>query len=93
MGFKKRCRNDGTRKNLQANELFNVKIESETENSVTAKFASDLFLACSEIKVQLIQWIPIKANLRTEVVMRDASVTEGFAEADCKKLKPDEHTV
>jgi glutamyl-tRNA synthetase len=23
------------------------------------------------------------------VVMPDASVTEGFAEADCKKLKPD----
>jgi glutamyl-tRNA synthetase len=70
-------------------DLFNVKIESKTDNSVTAKFASESYEDVRKIKVQLIQWIPKDTELPTQVVMPDASVTEGFAEADCKKLKPD----
>ena len=70
-------------------ELFNVKIESKTDNSVTAKFASESYEDVRKIKVQLIQWIPKGTEFPTQVVMPDASVTEGFAEADCKKLKPD----
>jgi glutamyl-tRNA synthetase len=70
-------------------ELFNVKIESKTDNSVTAKFASESYEDVRKIKVQLIQWIPKGTELLSQVVMQDASVTEGFAEADCKKLKPD----
>ena len=70
-------------------ELFNVKVESKTDNSVTAKFASESYEDVRKIKVQLIQWIPKGTELPCQVVMPDASVTEGFAEADCKKLKPD----
>ena len=70
-------------------ELFNVKIESKTDNSVTAKFASESYEDVRKIKVQLIQWIPKGTEFPSQVVMPDASVTEGFAEADCKKLKPD----
>ena len=70
-------------------ELFNIKIESKTDNSVTAKFASESYEDVRKIKVQLIQWIPKFTEFPTQVVMPDASVTEGFAEADCKKLKPD----
>ena len=32
---------------------------------------------------------PKARSSQSQVVMPDASVTEGFAEADCKKLKPD----
>jgi glutamyl-tRNA synthetase len=70
-------------------ELFNIKIEGKTDNSVTAKFASESYEDVRKIKVQLIQWIPKFTEFPTQVVMPDASVTEGFAEADCKKLKPD----
>jgi len=70
-------------------ELFNIKIESKTDNSVTAKFASESYEDVRKIKVQLIQWISKGRESPTQVVMPDASVTEGFAEADCKKLKPD----
>ena len=70
-------------------ELFNVKIESKTDTSVTAKFASESYEDVRKIKVQLIQWIPKGTEFPSQVVMPDASVTEGFAEADCKKLKPD----
>jgi glutamyl-tRNA synthetase len=70
-------------------ELFNVKIESKTDNSVTAKFASESYEDVRKIKVQLIQWIPKDTEFPSQVVMPDASVTEGFAESDCKKLKPD----
>jgi glutamyl-tRNA synthetase len=70
-------------------ELFNVKIESKNDSFVTAKFASESYEDVRKIKVQLIQWIPEGTEFPSQVVMPDASVTEGFAEADCKKLKPD----
>jgi glutamyl-tRNA synthetase len=70
-------------------ELFNIKIESKTKHTVTAKFASESYEDVRKIKVQLIQWIPKGTELPAQVVMPDSSVTKGFAEADCKKLKPD----
>jgi glutamyl-tRNA synthetase len=70
-------------------ELFNVKIDSKTGNSVTATFSSESYEDVRKIKVQLIQWIPKGEEFPCQVVMPDASVTEGFAESACKKLKPD----
>jgi glutamyl-tRNA synthetase len=70
-------------------ELFNVKIESKNDSFVSAKFASESYEDVRKIKVQLIQWIPEGTEFPSQVVMPDASVTDGFSEADCKKLKPD----
>lgn len=69
--------------------LFNVKIANKTGNSVTAKFASESYDDVRKIKAQLIQWIPKGSEFPCQVVMPDASVTEGFAESACKKLKPE----
>jgi glutamyl-tRNA synthetase len=41
------------------------------------------------MKVQLIQWVRKGSEFPCQVVMPDASATEGFAESACKKLKPD----
>ncbi len=70
-------------------ELFNIKVDSKTDNLVTATFASESYDDVRKIKVQLIQWIPRGEEFPCEVVMPDASVTEGFCESACKKLKPD----
>ena len=70
-------------------ELFNVKIESKNDDCVTATFASESYEDVRKIKVQLIQWIPKGTEISCQVVMPDASVVEGFAEADCKMLKAD----
>jgi glutamyl-tRNA synthetase len=70
-------------------ELFNVKVENKTEDTVISRFASESYEDVRKMKVQLIQWIPKGTELPAQVVMPDATVTEGFAEADCKKLKPD----
>jgi glutamyl-tRNA synthetase len=70
-------------------ELFNVKVENKTDISVTARFASESYEDVRKTKVQLIQWIPKGTELQSQIVMPDATVTQGFAEADCKKLKPD----
>jgi glutamyl-tRNA synthetase len=69
-------------------ELFNVIVESKTDKSVTAKFESESYEDVRKIKLPLIQWIPKGTEFPSQVVMPDASITEGFAEADCKKLKP-----
>jgi len=70
-------------------ELFNVKIESKTDNNLSATFASESYDDVRKIKAQLIQWIPKGSEFPCQVVMPDASVTEGVCEAECKKLKPD----
>ena len=71
-------------------ELFNIKVDSKTDNLVTATFASESYDDVRKIKVQLIQWIPKGEEYPCQVVMPDASVTEGFCESACKKLKPDD---
>ncbi len=70
-------------------ELFNVKTLGKTGNQVTAVFVSESYEDVRKIKVQLIQWIPKGGKFPCQVVMPDASVTEGYAESACKKLKSD----
>jgi len=80
-------------------ELFNVRIDdihrillvtdTTTITSIEATFVSESYEDVRKIKAQLIQWIPKGSEFPCQVVMPDASVTEGFAESACKKLKPD----
>jgi len=70
-------------------ELFNIKVRSKTHDMVTAMFASESYEDVRKIKAQLIQWIPKGEEYPCQVVMPDASVNDGYAEAACKKLKPD----
>jgi glutamyl-tRNA synthetase len=69
-------------------ELFNIKIESKTKNSVQATYASESYEEVRKTKAQLIHWIPKGEGIPCQVVMPDASVNEGIAESACKKLKP-----
>jgi glutamyl-tRNA synthetase len=71
-------------------ELFNIQIDTKTVNSITATYVSESYEEVRKNKVQLIQWIPKGEEYPTEVIHQDASVTGGFAEAACKKLKPDD---
>jgi glutamyl-tRNA synthetase len=78
-----------TGKVVRLMELFNVKVECKTADAVEASFASESYEDVRKIKAQLIQWIPKGSEFPCQVVMPDASVSEGFAESACKKLKPD----
>jgi glutamyl-tRNA synthetase len=86
-------------------ELFNVKIVGFTregrkiigvprnftkESTLEASFASESYEDVRKTKVQLIHWIPEDEEYPCQVVMPDASVSEGFAESACKKLKPND---
>jgi glutamyl-tRNA synthetase len=70
-------------------ELFNIKIIEKTDNLVTAAFASESYEDVRKIKAQLIQWIPHGQEFPCQIMMPDASMTKGYAENACKKLKPD----
>jgi glutamyl-tRNA synthetase len=70
-------------------ELFNIKADSKTSSQVTATFTSESYADVRKIKAPLIQWIPKGEEFPCQVAMPDASVTKGFAESACKKLKPD----
>jgi glutamyl-tRNA synthetase len=81
-------------------ELFNieaVKVDKQATIdavepkllSVKAKFSSESYEDVRKIKAQLIQWIPKGTEFPCEIVLQDASRMSGFAESECKKLKPD----
>ena len=80
-------------------ELFNIKINEISDLAkegpytgsgwIDASFVSESYEDVRKIKAQLIQWIPHGQDFPCQVVMPDASVTEGYAESACKKLKPD----
>jgi len=46
--------------------------------------------AAKKLEAPLIHWLPIDSNIPCDVVMPDASVSEGVAEESCKNLKPNE---
>ena len=79
-----------TGQTLRLMELFNITIQSAIDKTVTATFASESYEDARKQKVQLIQWIPKGYEYPTEVVQQDASVTWGYAEVVCKKLKRDD---
>jgi glutamyl-tRNA synthetase len=70
-------------------ELFNVKIERVTASVLEASFVSEVYEDARKAKAKLIHWIPKGDEYPCQVVMPDASVTEGVAESVCKKLKSD----
>jgi glutamyl-tRNA synthetase len=75
---------------LRLMELFNIQITAKTDNAVTATYLSEAYEEVRKSKAQLIHWIPKGAEYPAEVVQQDASVTQGYAEVACKKLKPDD---
>jgi glutamyl-tRNA synthetase len=71
-------------------ELFNIQINSKTANNITASYASESYEEARKSKTPLIQWIHRGDEYSAQVIHQDASVTMGFAESVCKKLKPDD---
>jgi glutamyl-tRNA synthetase len=71
-------------------ELFNIQITAKTDDEVTATYLSEAYEDVRKQKAQLIQWIPKGTEYPAEVVQQDATVTKGYAEQFCKKLKPDQ---
>jgi glutamyl-tRNA synthetase len=75
--------------NIRLMELFNIKIQNVTDQTIEALYTSESYEDVRKNKVQLIQWIPKGTEYPTEVIQQDASVTLGYSESYCKKLKPD----
>jgi glutamyl-tRNA synthetase len=71
-------------------ELFNVKIDSKTADGLEASFSSEAYEDARCAKAKLIHWIASGDAFSCQVVMPDASLSEGVAESACKKLKPND---
>jgi len=69
-------------------ELFNIKVESVNAYSAEALFISESYEEARRVKAPLIHWVPVGEDMPCQVVMPDATVTEGIAESACKHLKP-----
>jgi len=71
-------------------ELFNIKVERVEAYSVETSFASESYEEAKRAEAPLIHWVPIGMDMPCQVVMPDATVTEGIAEKTCKDLKPND---
>ncbi len=71
-------------------ELFNMKIERVEAFSVEAAFESESYEDAKKGDAPLIHWVPIGMDMPCQVVMPDATITEGIAEKACKDLKPND---
>jgi glutamyl-tRNA synthetase len=79
-----------TGKILRLMELFNVKILSASIYGAEAVFESESYDEARNIKAQLIHWVPVGQDMPCNIVMPDASMSEGVAEGACKGLKKHE---
>lgn len=68
-------------------ELFNVRVENANSYSARASFVSDAYEEAKKEKTQLIHWIPVGEDTPCQVVMPDATISEGIAEKTCRRLK------
>jgi glutamyl-tRNA synthetase len=66
-------------------ELFNVEIRSVENNTITAAFHSQDYMKAREVKAPLVNWLPIENNMVGEVVMPDASRTNGPVETNIRQ--------
>jgi glutamyl-tRNA synthetase len=69
-------------------ELFNLRIKDTSMYSAEASFASESYEEARNAKAQLIHWIQLGDDMPSQIVMPDATQTEGIAEKACKQLKP-----
>lgn len=75
---------------LRLMDLFNVNISSASIYAAEASFESESYEQARDIKAQLIHWVPIGDDMPCQVMMPDATLSEGVAESACKRLKKDD---
>ena len=63
-------------------DAVNVEIKSD---KVT--YHSTSFEEAREVKAKIIQWVPLKENIKASIVMDDASVKTGLVESTCADLE------
>ena len=71
-------------------ELFNIRVDKVEAYSVEASFLSEPYEDARKAEAPLIHWVPIGADVPCQVIMPNATTTEGIAEKACKDLKPND---
>ncbi|MBT7914226.1 glutamate--tRNA ligase, partial [Candidatus Bathyarchaeota archaeon] len=69
--------------------IANVKV-TDVGDAITAEFHSLDHLIAREEKAPFVNWLPINVGVKAKVVMADASVADGIAEASVEDMKPDD---
>jgi len=74
---------------LRLMELFNIRIEGVSGDSVLAEFHSEPYIEAKKIGAQLIHWLPENEGLPCDVIMPDNSTISGLVEKSLKAASPD----
>jgi len=71
-------------------ELFNVTIEKIEKDRVQASFHSEPYDEAKKLNASLIHWLPQVGNLRVNVLMPTAEISEGVGEQGLKQEAKDQ---
>jgi len=71
-------------------ELFNVTVENIAKDRVDASFHSEPYDEAKKLNASLIHWLPEAENLRVNVVMPTAEISEGVGEQGLKQEAKDQ---
>jgi len=71
-------------------ELFNVTVEKIAKDGVEASFHSEPYDEARKLNASLIHWLPEFGNLRVNVVMPTAEISEGVGEQGLKQEGKDQ---
>lgn len=71
-------------------DLFNVEILSASIYAAEASYKSESYEQARDIKAQLIHWVPLGEDMPCQIVMPDATLSEGVVESACRRLKKDD---
>jgi len=70
-------------------ELFNVTIDKTVKDGVEASFHSEPYDEARKLNASLVHWLPEVGNLRVNVVMPTAEISEGLGEQRLKQEAKD----
>ena len=71
-------------------ELFNVKILSKNEDTISAEFHSEDYEEARRLNLALIHWLPAGEGIPCKVIMPDGSVVKGLAEKNLLQASVDQ---
>lgn len=70
-------------------ELFNVTVDKTVKDGVEASFHSEPYDEARKLNASLVHWLPEVGNLRVNVVMPTAEISEGLGEQRLKQEAKD----
>ncbi|MHA2347202.1 MAG: glutamate--tRNA ligase [Candidatus Hodarchaeales archaeon] len=73
---------------IRLKDLVNITLESATRKKAIARYHSVDLKEARQAKASMIQWVPVKSAIQTDILRPDGSYLTGLAEPEILETKP-----